>query len=69
MQFDNIEFLWKTAGSGGGGCPSLSRVEGGYVVNGVPVNEETRARIPHTAVGESAVFVPADVLERLRDHL
>lgn len=68
MQFDKIDFLWKTGGSGGGGCPSLSRVDGGYIVNGVPINEETRAKIPHAAaVGEAAVFVPADVLDRLRD--
>lgn len=67
MQFEEIEFLWKTQGSGGG-CPSLSRVPGGYIVNGVPVDEETRAKIPHAAAsGEGAVFVPADVLDRLRD--
>ena len=69
MQFDEIEFLWKTRDSGGGGCPSLSRVKGGYVVNGVPIDEETRARIPHTAAGEAAVFVPDDVLDRLKDLL
>ncbi len=70
MQFDKIEFLWKTSGSSGGGCPSLSRVEGGYIVNGIPVDEQTRAKIPETAaVGEGAVFVPADVLDRLKDLL
>jgi hypothetical protein len=70
MQFDEIEFLWKTRDSGGGGCPSLSRVAGGYIVNGIPIDEETRARIPETAaVGEAAVFVPADVLDRLKDLL
>lgn len=70
MQFDKIEFLWKTRASGGGGCPSLSRVPGGYIVNGIPVDEETRARIPETAAaGEAAVFVPADVLDRLKDLL
>lgn len=67
MKFDQIEFLWKTADSGGGNCPSLSRVAGGYIVNGVPVDEETRATIPHAAAaGEVAVFVPADVLDRLK---
>jgi hypothetical protein len=70
MQFDEIEFLWKTRDSGGGGCPSLSRVKGGYVVNGIPVDAATRAKIPHIAAeGEAAVFVPADVLDRLRDSL
>ena len=70
MQFDEIEFLWKAKDSGGGGCPSLSRVPGGYIVNGIPVDEATRARIPHIAAqGEAAVFVPDDVLDRLRDSL
>jgi hypothetical protein len=70
MQFDRIEFLWKTDTSGGGNCPSLSKVEGGYIVNGIPVGEETRTRIPHAAAeGEAAVFVPFDVLDRLRDSL
>ena len=62
-----IEFLWKDADSGGGGCPSLSRVPGGYVVNGIPVDEDTGAQIPHRNAGEVAVFVPWNVLDRLRD--
>jgi hypothetical protein len=70
MQFPEIEFLWKDTGSSGGGCPSLSRVDGGYIVNGIPVDEQTRARIPHiAATGEAAVFVPANVLDRLKDLL
>lgn len=69
MHFDTIEFLWKDADSGGGGCPSLSRVTGGYLVNGVPVDEETHAKIPHTADGEITVFVPDNVLDRLRGQV
>ena len=71
MQFNenDIKFLWKTKVSGGGGCPSLSKVPGGYIVNGIPVDEKTRAMIPETAAaGEAAVFVPADVLDRLREQ-
>jgi hypothetical protein len=67
MQFDKIEFLWKDAGSGGGGCDSLSRVEGGYIVNGTPVDEGTAAQIPHRNPGEVAIFVADNVLDRLRD--
>lgn len=67
-----ITFLWKDAGSGGGGCPSLSKAprEGraGYVVNGVLLDEATRAQIPHLGAGEAAVWVPANVLDRLRDQ-
>lgn len=66
MHFDTVEFLWKDRDSGGGGCPSLSRVDGGYLVNGTPVDEETRAKIPHLGEGEVTVYVPGNVLDRLR---
>lgn len=69
MQFADVEFLWKDSGSGGGGCPSLSRVDGGYLVNGIPVDEETRAKIPHLGDGEVTVYVPDNVLDRLRDRV
>jgi hypothetical protein len=67
-----IKFLWKDVVSGGGGCPSLSEAEmggrAGYVVNGVPLDEATRAQIPHRGEGEASVWVPANVLDRLRDR-
>ena len=62
-----IEFLWKDAGSGGGGCPALYRAPGGYVVQGVKLDAETRAQLRQLADGEDGVFVPANVLDRLRD--
>ncbi len=65
-----ISFMWKDQGSGGGGCPSLSRVvtgPEGYIVVGKKVDKETRAQIPQVADDEVAVFVPANVLDRLRD--
>ncbi len=63
----NIEFLWKDAGSGGGGCPALYRAPGGYVVQGVQIDDATRAQLRQLASTEDAVFVPANVLDRLRD--
>lgn len=67
-----ITFLWKDTGSGGGGCPSLSEAEmggrAGYVVNGALLDEATRAQIPHLGTDEAAVWVPANVLDRLRGH-
>jgi hypothetical protein len=60
-----IEFLWKDSGSGGGGCPALYRAEGGYVVQGVRLDAATRAQLRQLAADEDAVFVPANVLERL----
>lgn len=65
-----IEFMWKDQGSNVGNCPSLSRViEGaaGYVVVGQAVDAATRAQIPDLGAGEVAVFVPANVIDRVRD--
>lgn len=61
-----LEFLWKDNGSGGGGCPALYETDGGYVVQGLALDDETRTRLRQLADGETAVFVPANVLDRLR---
>jgi hypothetical protein len=63
-----LEFMWKDADSGGGGCPALYQAPGGYVVQGVKVNDATRAALRQLADGEDGVFVPANVLDRLRDR-
>lgn len=63
-----ITFKWKTFGSGGGGCPALYDAPGGYVVQGVRLDAETRAQLRQLADTEDAVFVPANVLDRLRDQ-
>jgi hypothetical protein len=60
-----LEFLWKDSDSGGGGCPSLYRAPGGYVVQGVRIDAQTRADLRQLAADEDAVFVPANVLDRL----
>lgn len=72
--FDKIEWLWKTRGSGDGDCPSLMRADGGYVVVGRDLDADSVAQIRavgranHSGVGsdETAVFVPADVIDRIR---
>ncbi|NUT32056.1 MAG: lipid A biosynthesis lauroyl acyltransferase [Hamadaea sp.] len=61
-----IAFLWKAVGSGAGGCPALYRAEGGYVVQGVKLDRATRTALRDLAADEDAVYVPADVLDRLR---
>jgi hypothetical protein len=61
-----LKFLWKDTGSGGGGCPALYETEGGYVVQGERLDDETRAQLRQLTEGETAVFVPANVLEQLR---
>ena len=63
----DLEFLWKDIDSGGGGCPALYRAEGGYVVQGLKIDEAERAQLRQLADGEDAIFVPANVLDRLRE--
>lgn len=67
MNFDQLSFMWKDAASGGGGCPALYRVEGGYVVQGKTLGDKTRAMLRQLAADEDGVFVPDNVLDRLRD--
>ncbi|HEX8628178.1 MAG TPA: lipid A biosynthesis lauroyl acyltransferase [Catenuloplanes sp.] len=62
----NLTFLWKDDTSGGGGCPALYEVDGGgYVVQGKTIDSTTRATLRQLADEEDAVFVPANVLDRL----
>jgi len=63
----DLEFLWKARGSGGGGCPALYRTEDGYVVQGIKLDGATRAQLRQLADDEDGVFVPGDVLDRLRE--
>lgn len=62
-----LKFLWKDSNSGGGGCPALYEAPGGYVVQGIKIDEETRAQLLQLAMDEDAVYVPRNVLDRLRD--
>lgn len=57
--------MWKTKDSGGGHCPALYEAPGGYVTQGTKIDDETRAQLRDLAPHEDAVFVPADVIERL----
>lgn len=62
----DLEYLWKDPNSGGGDCPALYRTEGGYVVQGVKLDDDTRSQLRQLADEEDAVFVPAEVLDRLK---
>lgn len=62
-----LTFLWKDHESGGGGCPALYRTDGGYVVQGIKLSEAERAQLRQLADCEEGVFVPANVLDRLRE--
>lgn len=72
--FQKIEFMWKTDTSGNGDCESILAVDGGYVLVGKVLDDATRAQIHgvgranNSGIGsdETAVFVSADVIDRLR---
>ena len=61
-----IKFMWKTGDSNVGNCPAMYEAPGGYVVQGKLINDETRAQLRDLGGDETAVFVPADVIDRIR---
>lgn len=63
----DLEFMWKDRDSTSGDCPALYKTDGGYVVQGKFLDEETRASLRQLGKDETAVFVPANVLDRLRN--
>jgi hypothetical protein len=62
-----IKFMWKTGGSNVGNCPAIYEADGGYVVQGKLIDGETRGQLRDLGGDETAVFVPADVIERIRN--
>lgn len=76
MQDGEITFMWKANGSWSGGCPALYRADGGYFVQVRKVTDPAvRARLQAIgqandsplAADEDYGFVPADVIERIRE--
>ena len=61
-----IKFMWKTKGSAVENCPALYQAPGGYVVQGKVLDEATKAQLRQFGSDEDAVFVPADVIERIK---
>lgn len=62
-----IKRMWKDSESTVGNCPALYRTDGGYVVQGKVLDDETRGQLCDLAADETGVFVPDNVLDRLRD--
>ena len=62
-----LTFLWKDPASHTGSCPALYETELGYVVQGIKLDDDTRAQLRDLANNEDGVFVPAAVLDQLRD--
>ena len=73
MEIKILEFMWVTGGSGGGNCPALIKAEGGYVVTGKKLGPDTMAQVRSLGAAnsaplgedEDALFVPADVIDRI----
>lgn len=66
VEFEQIRFMWKDEESNIGDCPALYEVDGGYVVQGKVLGDQTKERLRDLGKDETAVFVPANVLDRLR---
>jgi len=61
-----IKFMWKDSGSNTGNCPAMYEAPGGYVIQGKMLDDETRTQLRDLGGGETAVFVPANVIDRIR---
>lgn len=62
-----IRFMWKDRDSNVGNCPAMYEAPGGYVIQGKLLDDATRAQLRDLGADESAVFVPANVIDRIRD--
>lgn len=58
--------MWKDAGSNVGNCPALYKTEGGYVVQGKVIDAITLTQLRDLGDDEMAVFVPANVIDRIK---
>ena len=61
-----IRFMWKDEGSQVGDCPAIYEAPGGYVVQGKLLDAGTRAQLRQLGGDETAVFVPANVIDRIK---
>ena len=61
-----IRFMWKDADSNVGDCPAIYEAPGGYVVQGKFIDDETRAQLRDLGGDETAVFIPANVIDRIK---
>lgn len=58
--------MWKDKDSNVSGCPAMYEAPGGYVVQGKKLDAETRAQLRDLASDEDGVFVPANVIDRIK---
>ncbi|MEU4558471.1 lipid A biosynthesis lauroyl acyltransferase [Actinoplanes sp. NPDC023936] len=70
----DLKFMWKDESSVQGDCPALYEVDGGHIVVGKLLTGDELAEVRaagaahDSGIGadETAVFLPANVLNRLR---
>jgi hypothetical protein len=62
-----ISFMWKDKESNVGNCPAMYAAPGGYVIQGKRLDAETRAQLRDLGNDEEGIFVPANVIDRIRD--
>ena len=58
--------MWKDSGSNVGNCPAMYKAPGGYVIQGKALDEATRAQLRDLGGDEDGVFVPANVIDRIK---
>jgi hypothetical protein len=61
-----IRFMWKDDASNVGNCPAMYEAEGGYVLQGKVLDATTRAQLHDLGDDETAVFVPSNVIDRIK---
>jgi hypothetical protein len=66
MHFDELRFQFKDADSIGGSCPAFYEVDGGAVFQGKTLDAATKAKLRDLAADEDAVFVPQNIVDRIR---
>jgi hypothetical protein len=58
--------MWKDDASNVGNCPAMYEAPGGYVIQGKVLDAETRAKLRDLGSDEDGVFVPANVIDRIK---
>lgn len=62
-----ITYKFKDSTSVGGACPAYYAAPGGGVFQGKKLDAETRAQLRDVAVDEDAVFIPQNIIDRIRN--
>jgi hypothetical protein len=67
VQQVEIRFMRKDRDSNVGNCPAMYKAPGGYVIQGKKLDAETRTQLRNLGSDEDGVFVPANVIDRIKN--